>query len=460
MKTERPAPAFGYQSLLFVLQMLGAATGGALLLVIASTHNVRWDLTPERSASLTAATRAVIERLEQDVTITVFYDSQALAARREMADLLGRYQLASPRVHTRLRDLDRSPGLAKQLGVSRYNTGVVAGHRRIPLGLVDEEEITGALLRLVDPLERVVYFTVGHGEHDPSDAHERRGYSQVARTLEGEHYVVRRLESLGTSGVPGDAAVVVVGGPRRGFAPAELAALRRYVAGGGAAIFLLDPGTPAELAAFLEEYGLHVSDDVVVDERNSLLGTDSLMPRIPYFNQSVFPDPPQLPAILVEAQSVALRDEPPDIERTYLGSAAEESWADSDRGSLGGDTPRFQRGEDHAGPIPVAALARPAHAVEQGRSGDVVVIGDADFVTNLYLGLVGNRDFFLATVDLLTRRELHGVLRPLPPGGSLSTVTLTARQGTVVFWTTVVAPPALVIAVGVLAALRRRRSVG
>lgn len=457
MSTDEPARAAGYQGLLFVLQTVGVAAGGVFLLVIAAVHNVRLDLTPERSASLTEPTRAVIARLDQDVTITVFYDSQAVAVRREMADLLERYDWASPKIRVQLRDLDRSPGLAKQLGVTRYNNGVVAGDRQIPLGLVDEAEITGALLRLIDPLERAVYFTVGHGEHDPTDSHDRHGYSQIARALEAEHYTVRRLEALGVSGVPGDAAVVIVGGPRLRFTTAELVALRRYVAGGGGVLFLLDPGTPQELAALLVEYGLHLSDDVVVDERNSLLGTDSLMPRIPYFNHSVFPDPPELPAVFVEAQSVSLRDEPPDIERTYLASSAEESWADSDKGSLTDDTPRFARGVDHAGPVPVAALARPAQGGKQGRSGDVVVIGDADFATNLHLGLMGNSQFFLAIIDLVTRRELHGVLRPIDPGGSLSTVTLTARQGTFVFWATVVAPPALVIVVGALAALQRRR---
>jgi len=89
--------------------------------------------------------------------------------------------------------------------------------------------------------------------------------------------------------------------------------------------------------------------------------------------------------------------------------------------------------------------------------GCVITIGDADFASNLYLGILGNRDFFLAVIDLLTHRELHGVLRPVQPGGALSLISLTARQSSLVFWTTVVLPPATVLAIGAIAALRRRK---
>jgi hypothetical protein len=189
------------------------------------------------------------------------------------------------------------------------------------------------------------------------------------------------------------------------------------------------------------------------------------MVRIPYVNEAVFPHPPELPAVLPEARSLALGERPPRVELSYLASSAEESWADVGAPAPGGEGRRFERGIDHEGPIPVAAIARitpagptPGGGPSDGRTGDLAVIGDADFVTNLYVGLLGNRDFFLRIIDVLTRRELHGMLAPEEPGGTLSPLTLTARQGTIVFCTTVLAPPALVILAAMAVALRRRRS--
>jgi ABC-type uncharacterized transport system involved in gliding motility auxiliary subunit len=444
------------QAILLALQLAGAAAMCLGLLVLAARHNVRIDLTPGHTQSLAGATHAVLARLDRDVTITVFYDGQAAGRRREMADLLERYESASPRIEARLLDLDRHPGLARRLGVTRYGTGVAAADGVVPLAVVDEEEITGALLRFVDPADRALYFTVGHGEHDPTDGDERRGYSELARSLQAEGYATKRLETLVTTGVPADAAAVVVGGPRAAFPDTAFAALRRYVGGGGAVLLLLDPGTPPAFADFLATYGLRLSEDAVVDERNALLGADNLMPRIPYLNQSVFPRLTELPAALPEAQSVAIGDAPAGVETTYLASSAEDAWADVNHDRVATESPRFTPGEDHRGPIPVAALIRVA-AAEGGRTGDIAIVGDADFATNLYLGLLGNRDFFLVLLDLLTRRELRGALRPMEPGGSFSALSLTRSQDRFVFWTAVILPPALVLLAWAAATAARRR---
>ena len=49
--------------------------------------------------------------------------------RQGLDDLLSLYADASPRVRTRLLDLDRSPGAAQQLGVRTYNTAVAGLYR-------------------------------------------------------------------------------------------------------------------------------------------------------------------------------------------------------------------------------------------------------------------------------------------------------------------------------------------
>ena len=104
---------------------------------------------------------------------------------------------------------------------------------------------------------------------------------------------------------------------------------------------------------------------------------------------------------------------------------------------------------------PVAAVAR----VEgpEGRTGRVVVIGDADVATNLYLNLLGNRDLLLAAAGLAGRREVFGGSRPAAlPGGTFSPLTLTAHEARHIFWTAVVAPALALAAVALVMARRRR----
>jgi len=92
MTADRLQNRAWHQGLLPALQVIVGAIGAVLLLVIAARHNMRFDLTPDRAHTLSDATREVLARLDQDVEITVFYNGQDPARRREVSSLLERYR--------------------------------------------------------------------------------------------------------------------------------------------------------------------------------------------------------------------------------------------------------------------------------------------------------------------------------------------------------------------------------
>src|SRR5262249_22156906 len=154
------------------------------LVALAALHPRRLDLTPERRFTLSPYTRAVLGRLGGDVRMTLFFSSQTGAARRETADLLALYRDAQPRIDVPQYDLDRSPGIAKRLGVTAYDTVVVeAGERRERVELVNEETLTAAIVAAAGTPPVPTYFVLGHGEHDPRADGERTGASEAARAL-------------------------------------------------------------------------------------------------------------------------------------------------------------------------------------------------------------------------------------------------------------------------------------
>lgn len=440
-------------ALLLAVQVATMVAILGCLLALATLHPWRLDLTPERRFTLAPYTREVLSRIADDVRITVFYSSQAPAMRRDMAELLALYQEAQPRIAVRFLDLDRSPGMAKRLAVSTYNTAAIeAGERRQHVDLVNEENTTAALLAVAGAPPVATYFVVGHGEHDPRDGDERAGASEAARALATEGFRPGALE--GAAAIPGDAGLVVLAGPTRELSPVEVDALAAYVTGGGRLLVLADPGAPASLRTLLARFGIELAGDLVVDEQGRLFGTDGLSARVAYLNQGLVPDAPAVQALLPEAQSVRLM-EVPGVHADYLAMTAETTWADIDRRSLGGGRVTFAPGRDRHGPLPVAALARPQGTDE--RQGVVVVVGDADFVTNLHLNVLGNRDLLLATAELIARADPLAAARPPgPPGGTFSPLILTAREARLVFWAVVVAPSALLAAVALAAARRRR----
>lgn len=451
MTTRRPV-------LLLVVQIVVvlAILGCALLLV--ARRPWRLDLTPERTFTLSPYTHEVLDKLQSPVDITVFYSGQEAVIRRDMATLLSLYADASADVRVRLLDLDRSPGAAERLGVSNYNTAVIeaqglAGPRRERVDLVNEDHVTAALLKVAGVPTVVTYFVQGHGEHNPRDEDARMGAADAERVLGLDGFDVRTLE--GVAKVPADAGLVVIAGATHDFLPAEVDALAAYVRAGGDLLVLTDPGTPPSVARLLAGFGIEVGGDLVVDEQARLFGTDGLAARVAYLNQTMVPRDQSAAALLPVAQSLRLVDSP-GVKADYLAVTGETTWADVDRRALDGSEVAFRTGVDRRGPLPVGVFARVAAPEE--REGRIVVLGDSDFLTNLHLGVLGNRDLLVTLAELAARSEVLSASRRATRSsqGTFSPLALTAREARVVFWTAVMGPSMVFALLGAYAARRRR----
>jgi ABC-type uncharacterized transport system involved in gliding motility auxiliary subunit len=84
----------------------------------------------------------------------------------------------------------------------------------------------------------------------------------------------------------------------------------------------------------------------------------------------------------------------------------------------------------------------------------IVAIGDSDFASNAALGVQGNRDLFLNTVNWLAQQENLISIRAKDPEDRR--ITLTAKQEQVIFYLTVLVVPGLILLAGVQTWWRRR----
>jgi hypothetical protein len=466
------------------LQIALAAVVFALALVLAEHHNHRFDLTPTKSFILSDEARRIAEGTHVPVRVTVFYNSQETGQRRQLEDLLQLFGDASPQISYRLLDLDRSPALAKKYGISSFNAGVMEAAGQVyQLTSVDEEELTNGLLKLTRRRRRTLCFVAGHGEHSPQDSGERTGYSEVAKALEKENSEIRTLSTLPADGVPAACTVVILPGPKRDLLPGEADLLARYLDGGGRVLMMIDPNAPESVVQFLARYHVRADNDLVVDERNRFYGADSFMPRVPIFDEGTFRKKLDTAAVFALARTVSPIEDKSNrrIKVLLIALTSPDSWARVDGGTVPEGTVRFRRETDKPGPLPVALMvtdtpggdvskssasetgheqsgAPSGGAPSAGKVGRMIVFGDSDFASNLYLNLLGNKDLFMSSVGVLTEdEELIAMRRKGPPRGSISPVYLTARQGRLIFWTAVVAEPTTFAALGILITWRRRR---
>ncbi len=450
----------------------------ACLLVLGERHNRRFDLTPTQSFVLSDESRRVATGVHVPVRITVFYNSQEHGQRRQIEDVLQLFSDVSPQISYRLLDLDRSPALAKKYNVSSFNSGVMEAKDQIrPLSTVDEEEITNGLLKLTRRNQRTLCFVTGHGEHSPQDSGERTGYSEVAKALEKENFGIQTLTTVPLEGVPPDCTVVILPGPSRNFLPGEAEQLAHYIDAGGRVLLMIDPNAPESVVQFLQANGVRAGDDIVVDERNRFYGADSFMPRVPIFDEGTFRKNLDTAAVFSLARTVSPVEEAPKpgIKVLLIALTSPDSWAHVDGGTVPEGSVRFRREVDKPGPLPVGLMVTDTHpgrddsgtpkgsGNESGTPsaetiGRMIVFGDSDFASNLYLNLLGNKDLFMSSVGVLAEdEELIAMRRKGRPHSSLSPVFLTAWQGRLIFWVVVIIEPAGFALLGLVITFRRRR---
>jgi ABC-type uncharacterized transport system involved in gliding motility auxiliary subunit len=474
---------YGTLSIVSIVVFLGILVAVNYL---ATRQNKRWDFTANQVYSLSDQTVKLLQSLKEPVKFTVF-DQQVNFDR--FKDRMNEFTYHSKTVSVEYVDADREPSRAKAAGIQSYGTIVIDYQGRTErVTSTNEQDLTNALVKAVTGTTRKVYFTSGHGEKDTA-ASDRVGYSAISQGLTADNFGVERLVLAQQRAVPADATVVVIAGPLTDFLQPEIDALKEYLAKGGKVMALLDPpekgqtGQPL-LTAFLREWGMDVGNNIVLDTSGigQLLGTDASVPVAAQYPSHAITDRFQLMTAYPVARSVAPVEGGVDGRTAQpLVQTSAQSWAEADIAAISsGGRVAFDASQgDKQGPITLGAAvsapatAAPAPAPGNGQTADgkpadpskpaeperkpesrVVAIGDSDFAANAFLGIQGNRDFFMNAVNWLAQQENMIAIRPREPEDRR--ITLTADQQQRIMLLSIFIIPGLVFASGVYTWWKRR----
>lgn len=470
---------FGILSLIIILAILVG------LYIISINFPIRFDLTQNKSYTVSQQTMDVISRIDSPLSIVVLRspstDPTSADWRSDL--LLDQYQRLSKHITveyinpiekpsakskyqmTQVGEIIFSYGQSKQVRVYRKDLTTQSKVTSEPL-FVGEEKFTQAIYTLLEQESYVVYFTVGHGERQLQDR-GGEGLSYVKTYLENENYKVRDLNII-LENIPTDASLIVIASPVETFSDFEIEKLNNYVKTGGKLLVLYDSfmdrsNFNSNLDVFLSDWGFKTKNDYIIDPVSSVVIPVNVVPQYTAHPITQTLKEGNVFACLVVARSILSGESKYSgsfeniITTSPQGYGKEEATFDLSRA-------RFNPRTDIAGPVPLAIAG--TYDIE-GRDvpARIVVFGDATFTLNAYINpeqgqsvdvaFAGNKDLFMNTVAYLLEARQKITIRPKE--ASIKNLTLTTTQTNFIRYVAQIGLPCLFGILGILIWFLRRR---
>jgi len=376
----------------------------------------RWDMTETGEFTTIPETTELLENLAEPVHVIGFYPPALTFQENQARAILDSMAAVSGNISYEFIDPEANPFRAQEYDLNFPGTLVfVQGERFTKSNSLSDRDIYAALLQLINPVDKKVYFLTGHGERGIDDF-SPEGLDTAVRLLRDLGFTVEGLNLFTAGSVPADATVVAIIDPQAPIPDAEIAALRDYQDRGGAMMVVRDvidseSRLRAEedgLSGLLAGWGITLRPDVIIDQDLAQAGQAfglSFLGSNYGFHSIVTPELERFGTRFELARSIAT--EPTDgVTHTPLISTSPNAWGETDFALLSVGIAQPDP-DDATGSLAIALSA------ENRESGArLVVVGDASFLTNQYVVLGGNSILFSNAMNWLADDELTIELSP------------------------------------------------
>ncbi len=433
------------QNLIFIVLFLSIII---LLGWLSNRYALESDWTSNNRNTLSEASIQLIATLDKPVEIEAFVREGDLE-REAISDLISRYQRNKADITLRFVNPDTEPQKVREQGITVMGELVIHyDKQRENIKLISEENITNALQRLARADERWIVFLSGHGERDPlGEANFHVG--EWGSQLQKKGFQLQRINLSTHPEIPSNTAALVIADPQTPLLPGEIAMIQRYIEQGGNLLWLLEPEQPTNLQPLAEQLNIEIQPGTVVDPTGQLLGISD--PRFAIVSEySQHPITAQMEALTLFPQAGGLLIEQESHWKTdTLLTTLARSWLEQDEIV---EVVDFNSGKDYPGPI-ILGLTMTRQLAE--REQRVVVIHDADFISNSYLGNGGNLDLGINIINWLSHDDRF-VAIPTKSSHDNHLELSTLDQAIIGFSFLLIIPGGLLVA-GIWIWLRRRK---
>lgn len=456
-----------------IILALSLAIGLIAVNYVVAVKAPSYDVTKNKTNTLSKQTKKLLDEINYDVTIKAFY---ATESKQTIQKILEMYTKLNSHIKVEFIDPLRKPLIADEYEVkyprtiiletakskTRINPPTNPGQRH------GEREITIAIYRLTTEQSKTIYFSTGHGEMSITNT-KFNGLSTIKTRLDEQNYIINTVNLLEAGKVPEDCTLLIVAGPDTPFLEEEATMIRDYLDHEGTIFLMINPGVELKLEKLIASYGLQYGNDYIYETSRNMTTTnggpfrplceamDEIEITAPLENQTfMFP--------LVRSVSEIFR--PAGIAHIKLVGSSENSWAETDLESLRrmevGQKP-VRNENEKKGPLPVGMLTEREFmlpdSIATSDNSTVKVRsafwGNSHFISNeVVAAFSANLNLFLNTVNWITRNEK--IIEVTPHSDQFTWVELRDSERRFLTWLTLVIFPSSLLFIGIVIWYRRR----
>lgn len=416
-----------------------------------------WDFSAAKTNTLSDQSIKLLKGLDEELKVIFFYKNGQEGVeenRRAFRELIKKYQDQTDRIRLDFIEVNERPDIAKEYGVDKGSGIVFLNYkgRKNRIEKIEEQEVTGALVKVTREKDKIVYFVTGHGESDLEDNREATGLNALRMMISNNRYEVKTLALNVAPKVPADADMVAVVGPQQNFLEHEIQALEDYLKRGGSLLLALESQKTGGLEKILAKLGIEPRNDYVLNLIETVMGKGvNQGPTVaPNFSLQS-----EITKVFGRNEAVVFRfpmglkvgKAPAGVELDEIVKTPEESMAFSDL-RISGD------GQMGPATLGVTAKGRFPGADEKAPEFRLVVYGDADFLSNALLYQNLNRDLALNTLASLSKEE--NLISITPKDQQVTQMSYVGARRSFFLWGFVIPLPLLLLAAAVGLWTRRR----
>ena len=391
------------QSGLFVVLFLAVV---GLLGWLSQLNPLSIDLSANQRNSLSAETIRLVKSLQHPVEITIFI-SPINENREVLERLFERYQYQQPLVEFRSLNPDLTPELLRQYDIRSDGEVLIEYQGRSEkISPVSEAKVTNAIQRLVRVGDRWLVFLQGHGERNPY-SESNHDFSVFASKLAGHGFTIENLSLTQTNSIPQNTDVLVIASPQVSLLPGEIELIQEYIERGGSLLWLADTGqTIDSMELISDQLTIEFLPGVIVDPNAQLLGLN----RIDFALVANYPRHPVTQGIdslslFPQAQALEYYGETNTWQQRSFLLSSDASW--NETGSISGEVFKGDNDDETPGPLDIGMTLSASHEPDDAAQFEqrIAIVGDADFLSNRYLGNGSNLDIGLNLMNWLSHDD-------------------------------------------------------